>query len=153
MREAMLILHFIGLTMGLGTSFAHAFLGIAVSKMTPGEAIKFRLYSLVLSKMGNIGMGLLIFSGLYLITPYWNILQTLHLLIIKLALVIILVEYRYFGRVYFSLIFCPLLPIVLAFVRSVLLCQIGKHCFNFFGIKPFPIYKNTGDLPDVAYIV
>ena len=68
----MLILHFIGLAMGLGTTFAHAFLGMAVSKMTSEEAIKFRLHSLVLSKMGNIGIVLLIFSGLYLITPFWT---------------------------------------------------------------------------------
>ena len=87
----MLILHFIGLTMGLGTNFAHGFLGIVTFKMTAEEAIKFRLYSLVLSKMGNIGIVLLISSGLYLITPYWNILQSLPLLILKLALVIILV--------------------------------------------------------------
>jgi len=91
MREVMLILHFIGLTLGLGTSFAHAFLGIATSKMSADEATKFRLHSLVLSKMGHIGIVLLIFSGLYLITPYWKILPSSPLLILKLALVIILV--------------------------------------------------------------
>ena len=86
----MLIIHFIGLTMGLGTSFAHAFLGIATSKMSPEEAMKFRLHSLALSKMGNIGIVLLIFSGLYLITPYWRVIQSHPLLIVKLVLVIIL---------------------------------------------------------------
>jgi len=91
MRELMLILHFIGLTLGLGTSFAHAFLGIATSKMSADEATKFRLHSLVLSKMGHIGIVLLIFSGLYLITPYWKILPSSPLLILKLSLVIILV--------------------------------------------------------------
>ncbi|MCB0476336.1 MAG: hypothetical protein KDC69_11715 [Flavobacteriaceae bacterium] len=90
MREVMLIIHFIGLGMGIGVSFAHAFLGIATSKMTDGEAIKFRLHTLVLSKMGNIGIALLIISGLYLITPYWKILPTTPLLIVKLALVVIL---------------------------------------------------------------
>ena len=91
MREIMLILHFIGLTMGLGTSFAHAFLGIITSKMPADEATKFRLHSLVLSKMGHIGIAILIFSGLYLITPYWKILPSSPLLILKLVLVIILV--------------------------------------------------------------
>ncbi|GHB63856.1 hypothetical protein [Persicitalea jodogahamensis] len=91
MREVMLILHFIGLTMGLGTSFAHAFLGIIVSKTTHDEAIQFRLHSLILSKMGNIGIVLLVISGLYLITPYWSVLPTLPLLILKLVLIIILV--------------------------------------------------------------
>lgn len=91
MRETMLIFHFIGLTMGLGTGFAHAFLGIATSKMTADEATKFRLHSLVLSKMGHIGIALLVVSGLYLITPYWKILSSTPLLILKLALVIILI--------------------------------------------------------------
>jgi uncharacterized membrane protein len=91
MREVMLVLHFIGLTMGLGTSFAHAFLGIATSKMSTEDATKFRLHSLVLSRMGHIGIGLLIVSGLYLITPYWTILPSSPLLIFKLTLVLVLV--------------------------------------------------------------
>jgi uncharacterized membrane protein len=91
MREVMLILHFIGLTMGLGTSFAHAFLSMVTSKMTPDEATKFQLHSLVLSRMGHVGLALLIVSGLYLITPYWKVLPSYPLLIVKLALVAILV--------------------------------------------------------------
>ncbi|WP_460945898.1 hypothetical protein [Spirosoma daeguense] len=87
----MLILHFIGLTMGLGTSFAHAFLAIATSKMQEDEARQFQLHSLVLSRMGHIGIGLLAISGLYLITPYWQVLASLPLLIAKLILVIVLV--------------------------------------------------------------
>jgi len=91
MREIMLILHFIGLVMGLGTSFAHAFLSIATAKMSVGDAITFRLHSLVLSKMGNIGIILLVISGLYLITPYWRVLPSMPLLMFKLALVAILI--------------------------------------------------------------
>ena len=87
----MLILHFIGLAMGLGTSFAHAFLGIATSKMSSEEATKFRLHSLALSRMGHIGIALLIISGLYLIIPYWTILPSSPLLVLKLVLVVILV--------------------------------------------------------------
>jgi len=91
MRELMLILHFIGLTMGLGTGFAHAFLGSITSKMTTEEAIKFRLQSLVLSKMGHTGIGLLLISGFYMISPYWKVLSTMPLLIAKLSLVAILI--------------------------------------------------------------
>jgi uncharacterized membrane protein len=90
MREVMLILHFIGLTMGLGTSFAHGFLSIATSKMSPEEATKFQLHAMVLSRMGHIGLALLIISGLYLITPYWSMLPDSPLLILKLVLVAIL---------------------------------------------------------------
>lgn len=91
MRETMLILHLIGLTMGLGTSFAHAFLSIATSKMQEDEARRFQLDSLVLSRMGHIGIGLLVVSGLYLIMPYWQVLASLPLLIVKLILVLVLI--------------------------------------------------------------
>ncbi len=90
MREIMLFLHFIGLTMGLGTSFAHAFLASVTSKMTKEESIKFRLHSLVLSRMGHVGLGLLILSGLYLISPYWKMLPSMPFLMLKLFLVIVL---------------------------------------------------------------
>jgi hypothetical protein len=91
MREAMLAFHFIGLAMGLGTGFAHAFLGAATTKMTPDEIIKFRMHTLVLSRMGHIGIALLLISGFYLITPYWKILSSAPLLMIKLGLVAILI--------------------------------------------------------------
>lgn len=90
MREIMLIIHFIGLTMGLGTSFAHAYLGLATSKMTADDAMKFQLHALVLSKMGYVGLVLLIISGFYLLTPYWATLSSSPFLILKLILVLIL---------------------------------------------------------------
>lgn len=91
MRETMLVLHFIGLTMGLGTSFAHLFLGIASSRMQPEEATKFRVKTLALTRMGHIGLTLLLVSGLYLITPYWKVLPSMPLLIAKLVLVSLLI--------------------------------------------------------------
>lgn len=91
MRELMLILHFLGLTMGLGTGFAHAFLGAIASKMPEEEAIKFRLRSLGLSIMGHIGITLLLISGFYMISPYWKVLSSMPLLIAKLSLVGILI--------------------------------------------------------------
>jgi uncharacterized membrane protein len=91
MREVMLILHFIGLTMGLGTGFAHAFLGSIANKMSAEEALKFRMHSLVLGKMGHIGIALLLISGFYMITPYWKVLSSMPLLMTKLSLVVILI--------------------------------------------------------------
>lgn len=91
MKVLMLILHFIGLTMGLGTGFANAFLGIVASRMSADEATKFRLRLLVLSKMGYIGIALLVISGLYMITPYWKVLSSMPLLVGKLVLVVILI--------------------------------------------------------------
>lgn len=87
----MLILHFIGLAMGLGTSFAHAFLGKAMSKLEPSEAKKFRHQLMALSSMGTIGIILLVVSGIYLIIPYRSIILTNTLLLTKLILVVILI--------------------------------------------------------------
>lgn len=90
MRGIMLILHFCVLTMGLNTSFAHAFLRIVVSKMMPDVALPFRWQSLDVSKMENIGIIILIVSGLYLLIPYWQILFETPLFFIKLGLVNVL---------------------------------------------------------------
>lgn len=87
----MLIIHFIGLVMGVGTSFAFLFLGIAGSKMEKEEGEKFILNTFALSRMGHIGLTLLIITGLYLMTPFWGILTSQPLLIAKLVLVLTLV--------------------------------------------------------------
>ena len=87
----MLMIHFIGLAMGLGTSFAHAFLGKTILKLERSEAKKFRHQISVLSQMGYTGTILLLVSGIYLLIPYWPALTSLPLLILKLVLFLILV--------------------------------------------------------------
>lgn len=91
MKETMLILHFIGLAMGVGTSFAHMFLGQALSKLTLAEAETFRTQTKGLSVMGTVGTVVLFGSGIYLIIPYWPVILTLPLLIAKLVLFVVLV--------------------------------------------------------------
>ncbi|MEO5582838.1 MAG: hypothetical protein ABIR66_09105 [Saprospiraceae bacterium] len=44
-----------------------------------------------LSRMGQIGLALLVISGLYLITPFWKTLIVTPTLIAKLSLVIVLI--------------------------------------------------------------
>lgn len=90
MRETLLILHFIGLAMGLGTSFAFMFLGIAASKMEKSEAANFTPKTFVLSRMGHTGITLLVITGLFLMTPFWPTLGSSPLLIAKLILVLVL---------------------------------------------------------------
>ncbi len=85
-RDIMLILHFIGIAMAVGTGFAQMFLGIAASKMGE-EAPKFMLKTLYLRNMGRIGLILLILSGLFLMTPYWTVVLSQHILLTKLVLV------------------------------------------------------------------
>jgi uncharacterized membrane protein len=91
MREAMLITHLLGLTMGLGSSFAFMFLGRAGSKMEKAAGQKFTMNTFAMSRMGHIGLTLSIFSGFYLMTPYWKVLGSQPLLIAKLILVLVLV--------------------------------------------------------------
>ena len=100
MRTAMLIVHFLGLAMGLGTSFGLMFLGMAGSKMEKEERKKFALNSFVLSRMGHIGLAMLILSGLYLMTPFWASLSARPMLIAKLALVLTLTLAVSFAAVY-----------------------------------------------------
>jgi uncharacterized membrane protein len=64
--QAVLFLHFIGLALGLGTSFAMATLMKGTSDLSPEERTKFMLRAGVLRKNGSYGLLLLILSGLSL---------------------------------------------------------------------------------------
>ena len=86
----MLILHFLGLAMGLGTSFAMLFLGIASAQMEPGKGREFMLNATHIGRMGQVGLVLLLISGGYLMTPYWSTLGDNPLLITKLVLYVVL---------------------------------------------------------------
>lgn len=90
MKDIMLILHFLGLTMGLGTGVAHIFIGISAAKMSSDDGNKLKLQSQALDPMGSIGTVLLLVSGIYLIIPYWDSLLHLPLLMLKLFLVLVL---------------------------------------------------------------
>jgi uncharacterized membrane protein len=90
MRETMLVVHFLGLAMGVGTSFAFMTLGIAARKMAPDKRREFLLNAAALGRLGHIGLTLMILSGIYLIIPYWSVLGSMPLLIAKLILVLVL---------------------------------------------------------------
>lgn len=87
----MLIIHFIGLAMGLGTAIGFLIFGNVASKLEKEDAKKFMLNAFSLIKMAQIGLVLLVISGLYLMTPFWATLPATPLLIAKLALVVILI--------------------------------------------------------------
>ena len=89
-RDFSLIVHFIGLAMGLGASFGFMFLGNASGKMQKEEGVKFRLHLMPLGRMGRIGLTLLVISGLQLMTPYWSTLTSSPLLMAKLVLTLML---------------------------------------------------------------
>jgi hypothetical protein len=65
MYLVLLILHFIGLAMGVGTSFAAMALGISAKDLEPAERGKFMLRAgPAVAKNGSIGLALLLISGI-----------------------------------------------------------------------------------------
>ncbi len=89
-HDIMLMIHFIGLAMGVGTGLAFMFLGIAAAKMEPVARREFMLNLHPLARMGQIGLLVLVLSGGSLMTPYWSQLGEMKLLIAKLVLVLVL---------------------------------------------------------------
>ena len=90
-HDIVLIIHFIGLVMGIGTGFGFLFLGLAKAKMEGKEGIDFQIKSLALGGMGRIGLVLLILSGGYLMSPYWASIGSEPLLMAKMALVLAMI--------------------------------------------------------------
>lgn len=64
MQDTLLILHFVGLSLGVGTSFAMMRLGMALKEAPPAERGLVMKYALSISKNGGIGLGLLLLTGL-----------------------------------------------------------------------------------------
>ena len=64
MYDLLLMIHFIGLAMGVGTSFAMMTLGRVAASMEPAERATFFGRVGVLAKNGSIGLTLLIASGI-----------------------------------------------------------------------------------------
>ena len=60
----LLMLHFVGLALGVGASFAMFTLRRASAELEPPERIKFMLRALSVSKNGSYGLLLLLLSGL-----------------------------------------------------------------------------------------
>ncbi len=67
MQDTLLIIHFLGLALGVGTSFAMLRLGIATKALAPAERAGFMKHAMSLSKNGSLGLLLLILSGLGLL--------------------------------------------------------------------------------------
>jgi len=64
MYETLKIVHFLGLALGLGTSFAMFTLTLATKDLEGPERSKFMMRAAALSKNGSLGLLLLILSGL-----------------------------------------------------------------------------------------
>lgn len=67
MLDLWLILHFLGLALGVGTGFAMLTLGLSTSDMTPADRGAFMRRASVISRNSSIGLLLLIVSGVGLL--------------------------------------------------------------------------------------
>lgn len=63
MLDLWLVLHFLGLALGVGTGFAMMTLGIATKDMAPADRATFMRRASALSRNGSVGLLLLIVSG------------------------------------------------------------------------------------------
>jgi uncharacterized membrane protein len=66
MKDLLLVVHFVGLALGLGTGFAMMRLGASARELDPAERGKFMGRVLVLSKNASWGLVLLVVSGVTL---------------------------------------------------------------------------------------
>ena len=67
MLDFLLILHFIGLALGVGTGFAMLTLGLSTADMPPADRGAFMRRASVITRNGAIGLTLLILSGVGLV--------------------------------------------------------------------------------------
>jgi uncharacterized membrane protein len=70
MHEALLITHFLGLALGLGTGFSMMTLGQATRDMAPADRGAFMKRAMALSRNGSVGLLLLLVSGVGLVMLY-----------------------------------------------------------------------------------
>ena len=61
---ALLMIHFLGLALGVGTSFAMLRLGMAARALPEGERAAFMIRASAVAKNGGIGLGLSLLSGI-----------------------------------------------------------------------------------------
>lgn len=91
MRDFMLVAHFSGLIIGAGTSFASLLLGVLSTKYDKERREQFLVSIFPLKYASNVGLSVLLISGLVLLSPYYNVLDQMLLAIIKLCLVATLI--------------------------------------------------------------
>jgi uncharacterized membrane protein len=103
--QALLVLHFIGLTLGLSVSFASIAMQLVMAKSAPADRAVLARFPPVMSRFGKAGLALLWVTGLTLLFTKWGgfgvLPWTFH---VKLTAVVLLtitvgVIHRFEGRV------------------------------------------------------
>lgn len=86
----MLILHFLGMILAIGPIAVIVLSRMATSKMEKEESAGLMQGLFRLNMLSHIGITLSLISGGYLMTPYWNMLGSMPMLIAKLSLYVVL---------------------------------------------------------------
>jgi len=90
-NKIFLMLHFIGLAMGLAVPFANIVMVSVMAKAQPAEKMILGRFPLAMSKIGKIGIGLLWATGITMVFTRWSGFGTLpHTFFIKLTAVVLL---------------------------------------------------------------
>lgn len=76
-NKILLILHFIGLAMGLSVTFANIVMAGIIDKAAPAEKSILGRFPLAMSRVGYIGLTLLWITGLTMVFTRWNGFQYL----------------------------------------------------------------------------
>lgn len=71
-NQVLLVLHFVGLVMGLSTSVANAVMGSLIAAAVPGERPVLGRFPPVMSRVGKIGLTLLWLTGVTLTETRWG---------------------------------------------------------------------------------
>jgi hypothetical protein len=94
MHQFLLILHFLGLAMGFSVSFANMVIGGLSAKATPADRAVFMRFPPAMTRVGDIGLLLLIASGLLMLFNYYGGFDAFSILgwpfHVKMTLVVIL---------------------------------------------------------------
>jgi hypothetical protein len=90
--NVLLILHFLGLAMGLSVSFSNMVMGGLIEKAVPAEKPVLGRFPFAMGRVGDIGLTLLIVSGLGLLFGKWGGFAAMRPIFhVKLTLVVVLI--------------------------------------------------------------
>ena len=97
LNKTLLVLHFLGLTMGMSVTFGNIVMKGLIDKAAPAEKAVLGRFPLAISKVGHAGLGLLLVTGITMAYTKWNGIAampwTFHVKLTAVALLVIVVIY------------------------------------------------------------
>jgi hypothetical protein len=98
--KILLMLHFIGLAMGLAVGFANMTMAALISRAAPPEKAILGRFPLAMTRVGNIGLAILWVTGLTMVFTRWDGFGTLppmfHIKLTAVILLTIMVGYIHY---------------------------------------------------------